>query len=96
MRVKIFKIKEGKEEQWLSWCKFLVDHNDEVIQTLKEEENIREINYLFEHNREKFIVYFQEGKFKPASDCELNKKHFKNLEECLEKVSLEKLFDFKV
>ena len=96
MKFKIFKIKKGKKAQWLKWCSFLNTHKKEVLKTLKEEGITREFNYLFKYKGEYFVLYGMEGKFLPPSDCELNRKHFKNLKECLERIELLELFDFEV
>lgn len=83
MKYKLFKIKSGKKEQWVKWCRTLGgEKKEEAIRTLIEEENIRETIILMGD----YVLYAMEGNFKPASDCELNREHRKNLVECLQPI----------
>jgi hypothetical protein len=89
MKLKIFKIRDGKKRQWLDWCKFLIAHETEVQETLREEKVTREINYLFDD----YVLYVMEGDCLPSSDREMNRLHKKNKVECLELVEGTTLFD---
>jgi len=92
MKYKIFKIKEGKIQQWKDWCIFLNEHKPEVLETLKEEKVTRECAVL----RGDTVFYFMIGEGHPSSDTELNIQHRKNVKECLEPVEGEVLFDFNL
>lgn len=81
MKYKLFKIKPDKKERWRGWCYSLAtEYRDEAIRTLREEKNTRETIVLLGD----FVLYGMKGEFKPASDCELNRKHNKMRTECLE------------
>ncbi len=101
MKYKHFKIKEGKKQQWLIWCAFLIEHEKEVIDTLIQEQCTREICWINGTD----IFYGAEGLCVKGDDRQLNIDHRKNARECLEYVSNDvllipkqahKLFDFAV
>lgn len=91
MKYSVFKIKEGKETQWKKWVAYLLAHEKEVLESLKEEKVTRET--LAQYGD--ILVWEMEGECLPASDSKLNRMHNKNREECLERVSPNVLFDFK-
>jgi hypothetical protein len=99
MKYKKFKLKAGKETQWRAWCAFLIAHESEVKETLREEAVTREACWLADG----FVYYGMEGLCLPASDKELNRNHRQSVRECLEPTKenvsavpegAEKLFDF--
>ena len=86
----LWKVKEGKREEWLEWCKGIMTNYEEAAETLKEEQLIEERCVLFDVGDESYLVYFhqpEEGKQKlPANmEKEINRMHFKKMEECLER-----------
>ncbi len=93
MKYKIFKIKEGKLQQWKDWCEFLRKNEKEVFETMKEEKVTRELAVRVGDT----VLYVMEGEMLPSTNKDLNIQHQKNLVECLEPVTdAEVLFDFKL
>ena len=88
----LFRVKEGKLNQWKKWCDYLVAHKSEVIDSLKEEKVTRELSVLYGE----VVFYVMVGECLPSTDTELNRMHKKNLAECLEEVRGDVLFDFSV
>lgn len=85
MKINIFKVKEGKLDTLLSWCKELsTTHKMEALETLKEEEVTHEYLGVFKIDNQYYAVGFMEGKGLPATDRDLNKKHREIMAECLE------------
>ncbi len=99
MKYKKFKVKEGREAQWRSWCAILNIRRKEVLETMKEEKVTREACWIFDG----YIYYGMEGLCLLATDCGLNREHRRNRRECFEVPSTEvagvpegaeELFDF--
>ncbi|MEK7453141.1 MAG: DUF6176 family protein [Patescibacteria group bacterium] len=92
MEYRLYKIKPGKRDVWLNWCKEVIDHHlHEAIVTLKEEGLVHESCMIFGSGDDSYVLYKHqpaEGKKKKKAnfDRELNKKHFEKFYECLEKV----------
>lgn len=85
MKVNLFKIKEGKLNQWKDWCDLLMTKfKSEALETLKEEKVAYEGCFTFELNSEHYVLGLADGECLPASDCELNRQHKKHRQECLE------------
>lgn len=93
MKCKIFKIKEGKLQQWKDWCAFLNSHKAEVLGSMKEEGLTQEFSILYDDT---VLFYCVVGKSLPSTDKEINRLHKKNRVECLEPVVSDVLFDFKI
>lgn len=89
MKKSLYKIKEGRTELWKSWCNLLMTiHYDEAVQTIKEEQLVREACWFFKVDKDKYIYYEhepREGHVKlPWSRKHLiNWVHFYLLNECL-------------
>lgn len=95
----LFKIKEGRKEEWLSWCKELsTTLRDEAIETLKEEGVVQELTIAFSINGDDYVLGYMDGEILPANmDQEINQKHKEMKEECLERVrDADVLSNFKV
>ncbi|MDO8571242.1 MAG: DUF6176 family protein [bacterium] len=89
METVIYKIKEGKLDQWKNWClKLNSTLRNEAIQTLKEENLTMEGFFLFKINNEHYTVglSYAEGESSLALDSDLNNMHKKMKNECLEKI----------
>lgn len=86
------KIKKGKRQVWIDWCKELMERKDEATQTIIEEQLIRERCIIFGQGDDSYVFYEHqtvEGKeklpFNPLK--EINITHDKKLKECLEFIS---------
>jgi len=96
MKLYLFKIKEGKLDQWLKWGELLITtYKEEAIETLKEERITYEGFCVFEIGGEYYTLAMIEGEAKPANmERELNRKHIEVKKECLEKISsVEKVYE---
>ncbi|MCC7356990.1 hypothetical protein IT408_00580 [Candidatus Uhrbacteria bacterium] len=86
------KIKPGKRQVWLDWCKEMMEkHYTEASETLVEEDLVRERNFIFGEGDDSYVLYLHtpvEGKVKKPFNPtrELNQEHFRKFHECLEKV----------
>ncbi|HEY0908379.1 MAG TPA: hypothetical protein VGE35_03465 [Candidatus Paceibacterota bacterium] len=80
MKYKKFKVKEGREAQWRSWCLSLIHEKAQVLETMKEEAVTRETCWI----KDGFVYYGMEGLCLPATDREINRLHKQNRRECLE------------
>lgn len=92
MKYALFKIKEGKLEQWKNWCsKVRTDFYEEAHKTLIEENLFFEGFLIFEIDKQFYTLgYIQEkeGGSKPSNkNSSLNLEHLKNKKECLDFVS---------
>ena len=90
IKTSLWKVKEGKREEWLNWCKEIMAQYDEAAETLREEQLIREQCALFDVGDESYLVYLhqpEEEKEKLPANLEkpINQKHFKKMGECLER-----------
>lgn len=87
MKSNIFKIKEGKTNQWKDWCNRLnTVYRDEALETLNEEKVIQELFLFFSINGKDYTISLVEGEALPSTDRQLNIEHRKNFTECLEKI----------
>ncbi|HET8574891.1 MAG TPA: DUF6176 family protein [Candidatus Paceibacterota bacterium] len=97
--MKIFKIKEGKLEQWKQWCKELeTSRRGEAIETLRDEGVTREGCLLFQIGTDNYVVGFAEGNPHPSDPTlSINQEHKRHREECLESVvSTQVLYDLRL
>jgi hypothetical protein len=95
----LFKIKPGKREQWEKWCLELsTTLKNDALATLHEEKLVQELAISFSINNEDFLLGYAEGENLPANiEKEINMKHKKMKEECLERVSdANILYHFKI
>lgn len=88
MKLYLFKIKEGKFEQWKNWCHLLMtQYKDEAIETLKEEGLSHESFAIFSIDGNYYTLAMVEGDAKPTNmERELNQKHRTVKKECLERI----------
>jgi len=99
MKSNVFKIKEGKTQQWKDWCvKLNTIYRTEAIETLKEEKVTQEAFFFFTINNQDYTMSMVDGEALPSTTTrELNIEHRKNYKECLEKVStVEVLYHLKL
>ncbi|MFO0704403.1 MAG: DUF6176 family protein [Candidatus Andersenbacteria bacterium] len=84
----LFKIKKGKLEAWLNWCKLLhTTYRKDAIRTLSEEGLTHEGFGIFKLNEEHYTIGFSVGENLPANmNKEINQKHRAMKKECLEKI----------
>lgn len=85
----LFKIKEGKLEQWKDWSAYLLAHADEVRATMLYEKSNREMFTLFTIGDSHYVVGHGEFFDEPVRadmTVPLNIEHRKNMSECLERV----------
>jgi len=95
----LFRIKEGKKEQWYASCAELAGVlREEAIRTLEEEKVLHELTLGFSLENTDYIVGYMEGECLPANmDREINQRHKEMREECLEYVGLvETLYNLKL
>lgn len=101
MEYRHYKLKEGKKEQWLAWAKYLVEHTEEVLDTLRDEGAKREACWVLDSE----IYYGIDSLFLGMDHRQINLDHMKNFKECLQFVEkftppvpdkAVKLFDFRV
>ena len=90
VRLVKFRIKPGRAEQWIAWCKELERRRDESVATLKNEGVVSESCFL---SQDGHTYYFMEAhnmkKTKKAVATHphpIDLEHRKHREECLEKV----------
>lgn len=89
MKTVIFKVKNGKLDQWKEWCsKLNISLRMEAIQTLKEENLTLEGCFLFKIIDEYYIfsVSDSDGEVLPALDSDINNTHKLMKSECLDKI----------
>lgn len=98
MNIAIFKIKDGKLDQWKNWVEYLRAQKEEVIKSLQEENLISEKCFVFNINTDWYTLFTSEGEGKPANmDRVLNQEHKKNMKECFEsKIIPENMYFFNI
>jgi hypothetical protein len=80
MEYRRYVIREGKKQQWLGWAAYLVAHEKEVFDTLKQEGCVREACWIQGED----IYYAIDSLFLGMDkDKQLNIEHMKNFKECL-------------
>ncbi len=95
----IFKVKSEHLERWRTWCEELMTSlQGEALITLREEQILQEASFLFELSGKYYIFGFVDGECLPGDMTkEINIKHKKIKEECLERISeAEVLYNLKV
>lgn len=97
----VIKIRKGKEQKWIDWCKELQNsRRNEVIETLVEENLLQEFSAIFKLNGESYIVGMMDGDFvKGDPDRDINIKHRQIKDECFDrnnKIAIETLYHLKV
>ena len=96
MKKSLFKIKEGKTDLWITWCKFVMEkHYEEAVQTIDEEDLVREQCWVLKSKNGDYVYYEHEpkpGKVKLPWTREhtLNWLHWYILHACLEKTEVKK------
>lgn len=87
MKVRLFRLKKGKEQVWKDWCAYLCEHEDEAKETMRYEETTMEGCFMFEKDGSWYVLGYQEGGVRPADvNVEMNRLHKEKLRECLEAV----------
>lgn len=92
---RLFRIKEGKKQQWIDWCTYLATHPEDVRHTLVQENSTREACFTYGD----YVVGYAEFHDAPIPadmDNPLNVDHRRHLKECLEKVEGAPLYDISV
>jgi hypothetical protein len=88
MKHELFKVVEGKHNDWKSWCEFLCDRQQEAEETMREENCVYERSVIFERDGDHYMVgsclYYGEPK-KANLNIELNVKHQNAKNDCLSK-----------
>lgn len=92
MKYALFKIKQGREDQWKQWCDLVsTTFKEEAERTIKDENLVFEGALIFEIDETSYtLLYMQEdaGGAKPSDKTNtLNIEHNKNKRECLEPVA---------
>ena len=99
MQGNVFKVKEGKLEQWKAWCEELnTTRKAEALETLKEEGLIYASFVLFSLNGDHYAIGMGIGEGKESNkNREINQRHMEMKRECLEKVdSFNVLYEIKI
>lgn len=93
----LFKIKEGKKQDWVQWNQNLNAREGEVKDLLEEENVDREFSALVEGKQDDYVIgYFESesGSISSAEFSGLNKEFQKKIDECLDLIgSAEMLHD---
>lgn len=89
MQINIYKIKKGKKNKLINWGKYLSKNRNIAIETLAEENCLEESARIVKLGKDFFLIgamVAEPGKkLLPSNpNREINKKHFKILEECLD------------
>ena len=86
MKIKLHKLKKGKESKWFAWCLLLMtDLKKDALESIKEEKLSFEGAGSFELNGETYVLGIMEGEGFPANmKKEINKKHIEMRKECLD------------
>lgn len=88
LSARIFKIKPGKKDQWVSWCKEINSVlRETAIETIKEENILRECFMTFSIDANDYAIGITEdfGDFLPANQTKaINQKHRAIKKECFE------------
>lgn len=97
----IVKLKKGKEQQWINWCKELQGPlRKEALKTIKEEGLNQEFAAICTINNSSYIVGMIEGDaLDPDPNNPINIKHKQMKEECFDMnhcSKIETLCHFKV
>jgi Family of unknown function (DUF6176) len=98
MKSNLYKIKEGRTDQWRDWCNQLATtRNAEAIETLAEEGVSQEMFLLFHYSNNDYVITVIDGDALPSNlDRQINRDHRRNFAECLEKVvNIELLYHIK-
>ena len=87
MKHVLFKVIEGKHNDWKSWCKFLCDRQQEAEETMREENCVYERSVMYERDGDYYVVGTADFKGNPkkALDVKLNVQHQKAKRDCLSK-----------
>lgn len=101
MKMNLFKIKEGKLDQWKQWCiELATTKKEEALETLKEEKILIEGFKLFCIGTDYYTIgyaFFNESIQKANGEKEINIIHKKNKTECLEFImKLDDLYSFSL
>ncbi len=85
MKIKVFKLKQGKESQWKKWCKQLqTTHRKEALSTIREECGTFESFILYKVGNEYYTIGISDTQIPANKNSSLNKEHQKQKRECLE------------
>ncbi|MGH2613417.1 MAG: DUF6176 family protein [Rhabdochlamydiaceae bacterium] len=96
MKINLFKIEKGKLEKWLEWGHCLMtEHQEEAVETLKEEGLIYEGFCVSEVAGNYYTLAMIEGYERPTNmERELNQKHREVKRDCLDKLGpVEKAYE---
>lgn len=86
MKHVVFKVKEGKQDDWRSWCQVLCERQTEAEETMKEENCVYERSVMFERDGNYYMVGtvgFSGEPKKANLDVALNVQHQKSKGDCL-------------
>lgn len=96
MHYKLFKVKEGKLDQWKNWCnELMTTRKSEALASLTRENVQHESCYLFKENNEYFVlgtVAFS-GTPKDSGKTLVDLQHDYQKKECLEPLPKETLYN---
>ena len=88
MKYALFKVKEGRLDQWRRWCSLLMDKNayyDQAYKSVLDEGLITEAFFTFQLDDTWYALGCGAGEDKPADpNLEVNKLHKQMKQECLE------------
>lgn len=87
------KLKSQTRKLWETWCSFVMEHHQqEALTTLREEQLLREANFIFGDDNDSYVVYVHETepgeeKLPWNKEHSLNWLHYHIFHTCLEKIS---------
>ncbi len=88
MKHVLFKVVEGKYNDWKSWCNLLSERQSEAEETMREENCVYERSVVYERNGDYYVVgtaAFNGSPQKANLDVELNLQHQKAKQDSLGK-----------
>lgn len=84
----LFKVTEGKQNDWRSWCEYLRDHELQAKETMRTENCVYERSVMYEREGSYYVVgtsQFNGDPKKADLDIELNLQHVNVRQACLSK-----------
>lgn len=88
MKHTLFKVVEGKQDDWKSWCEYLCNHRLEAEETLREENCVYERSIMYERDGFYYVVGtadFDGDPRKSNLNVRLNVQHQNARRDCLSK-----------
>ena len=83
----LFRIREGKLDQWRAWCaRISGELRTDATTSIVEEKTLQELFVIFEVGGTHYTIGLAEGECLPPTDRDINTEHRRISRECLEKI----------